>query len=669
MIGRSIRSKLLGAFLITSASVLLLTGLALVSYEFRSYKEATARNLSTLGETIAANISGALLFEDTNVAEEILSALKAEPHVRYACLYNKAGKLYATWSAGALAPKTFPDRPGPSGIRFGARELVLVQPVLQANARIGTLLVNEDLGALTARLTTYALVVLLVIGSSAVFAVLLSRFFESRLTQPILSLAITARNVSIARDFSLRAPETTSDELGQLTHAFNEMLADIQNHQRQLLAELTARKKAEADAREAESRFRALAENIPQLAWIAAPDGAIIWYNQRWYDYTGTTLEQMKGWGWQAVHRPDYVERVTANFKRAVQSGTPWEDTFPLRGKDGHYAWFLSRAFPIRNEQGQISRWFGTNTDITELRETQDALAKAKLELQQHAENLEKTVTRRTAQLREANENLQTFSYSAAHDLRSPLRTIRSFSSIILEDFGASLDPAVMGHLKRISGSVRHMEQLLNDLLEYSRISQAELQLEPVSLQWAVRDALALLETDIRARNASISVSKSLPTVRAHPATLVLLLQNLLSNALKFTGNGKPPCIGLYTEQPGPIGHTTAAGNPTSPTEPKNGEEPLAAADSARFIRVVVEDNGIGIATEHLPKLFGAFQRLVSSATYPGTGLGLAIVRKGAERMGGRVGVESQPGKGSRFWLELPLVAPDESAGQTALSS
>jgi PAS domain S-box-containing protein len=654
----SIRSKLLGALLFTSASVLFLSGLVLLLYEFASYKQATAQNLTTLGRAVAANVTGALAFDDTKVAVEILSSLQAEPHVRFACLYDKAGQLYAAWSAQEPPPPAYPAAPGPDGIRFGARHVLLVQPVMQAQARIGTLLVKEDLSGLMARVSTYGLVVLLVVGSSAVFALLLSRFFERRLTRPILSLAGTARQVSQHKDFSLRAPEITRDELGELTHAFNEMLSEIQAHQRQLLAELTGREKAETEAREAEARFRALAENIPQLAWISEADGSTIWYNRRWYDYTGTTLERMKGWGWQAVHDPAHVGRVVATFKQALQTGTPWEDTFPLRRKDGTYRWFLSRAFPIRNEQGQITRWFGTNTDITELRETQEALADAKAQLQQHAENLEQIVAQRTAQLREANENLQTFTYSAAHDLRSPLRAIRSFANIILEDFGQTLEPELLAHLQRISASVQQMERLLNDLLEYSRISRAELKLEPVSLQAATRDALALLQAEIQSKHATVTIAQPLPTVHGHPATLVLLLQNLLSNAIKFMPAGRPPRIAVYAEPGTPTPSPSESDRPAAHTqvEPNGlhpGETTHAPGHAGAFVRLVVQDNGIGIGAEHRSKLFGAFQRFVSAGAYPGTGLGLAIVRKGAERMGGRVGVESEPGRGSRFWLEL----------------
>ena len=150
--------------------------------------------------------------------------------------------------------------------------------------------------------------------------------------------------------------------------------------------DVTEQRLAERALRQREEEFRTMTNSLPQLAWMTGADGSIAWYNQRWYEYTGTTFEEMKGWGWRAVHHPDHLERVTAKFAAAIEEGEAWEDTFPLRGKDGEYRWFLSRALPIRDADGRITRWFGTNTDITDRLEIEaardQALAEAKLERQ-----------------------------------------------------------------------------------------------------------------------------------------------------------------------------------------------------------------------------------------------------------------------------------------------
>lgn len=170
-------------------------------------------------------------------------------------------------------------------------------------------------------------------------------------------------------------------------------------------------------------------------------------------------------------------------------------------------------------------------------------------------------------------------------------------------------------------------------------MDQAALKLEPVGLQAATHEALTLLGTDIQGTQSSITVQENLPDVLGHRATVVLIIGNLVSNSLKFIPAGMQPQIRIAAEELPPS--LTAA----------PGQEAMAT------VRLWVEDNGIGIRSEDLGRLFQAFQRLHGKSAYPGTGLGLAIVRRGAERMGGRVGVESELGKGSRFWVELPRAA------------
>jgi len=184
-------------------------------------------------------------------------------------------------------------------------------------------------------------------------------------------------------------------------------------------------------------------------------------------------------------------------------------------------------------------------------------------------------------------------------------------------------------YLQRVIQSAAQMDRLLTDLLEYSKLAQAEIVLQPVEIEAAVQQALTFLEPEIQAKSARVLVDAN-DKVIAHPATLTLILLNFVSNSLKFVIPNKPPEI-----------HVTAA----------------PAGD---YVRVSVTDNGIGIDENGKRKLFQVFQRLHAKQAYPGTGLGLAIVRKGAERMGGRVGVESELGKGSCFWVELRKPSPVE---------
>ena len=164
--------------------------------------------------------------------------------------------------------------------------------------------------------------------------------------------------------------------------------------------DLTAELQVRTALSDIEARFGLMADNISQLAWITHPDGGIFWFNRRWFEYTGTTLEESQGYGWQKILHPDHIERVNEKVAVFLQSGEDWEDTFPLLGKDGEYRWFLSRAVPQRDAAGKILYWFGTNTDVTELRDAERRIELLLMEVNHRSRNLLSVVqsmARRTA--------------------------------------------------------------------------------------------------------------------------------------------------------------------------------------------------------------------------------------------------------------------------------
>jgi PAS domain S-box-containing protein len=384
--------------------------------------------------------------------------------------------------------------------------------------------------------------------------------------------------------------------------------------------DITLQKRSQLALRESEERFRAVVDNISQMAWTANESGEITWYNRRWYEYTGTTFDKMKGRGWVALHHPDYLQRVVANFDECLRSGRIWEDTFPLRGKDGLYRWFLSRAIPITDSSGKIQLWFGTNTDITEHQEAREALARSH-------EDLEKRVAERTASLTEAIAQMEEFSYSVSHDLRAPVRAMQGYAQATLEDYGDALEEQGREYLQHIIRSGERMDRLVRDLLVYSRIARSDLQLHPVSLDRLVRDIISHYP-EMQEPRAEVTMRGPLHSVVAHEPSLLQALSNLLSNAVKFVAPGVKPEVKLHSERQG------------------------------KWLRLWVDDNGIGIKPEYRSRLFGLFERIHNGKHYEGTGIGLAIVRKSVERMGGKVGMESN-GSGSQFWIELPSAEPD----------
>lgn len=238
-------------------------------------------------------------------------------------------------------------------------------------------------------------------------------------------------------------------------------------------------------------------------------------------------------------------------------------------------------------------------------------------------------------QLQQANEDLAAFSYSVAHDLRSPLRAIEGLSQAIKEDYGEVLDERGLDYANRIINSTSRLSTLIEDLLKYSRIGKVEFPQNPVALSNVVDDALALLQEQIKEQQAKIVVEHNLPTVRGHHQTLVHVVSNLLSNALKFTTADTPPYVHIFIE--------------LNDASQRQIQESLC-----KWIRLCIADNGIGIAPDHHDFVFGVFERLHTQESYNGTGIGLAIVRKAVEKMGGRVGLESNLQEGSKFWIELP---------------
>ena len=382
--------------------------------------------------------------------------------------------------------------------------------------------------------------------------------------------------------------------------------------------DVTARKQAKKALAMSEERFRNLADNIAQLAWIADHQGKIDWYNQRWFDYTGTTMEQMADWGWRQVHHPDHTDRVFEKIKHCFAQDEPWEDTFPLRGKDGEYRWFLSRAIPIRSEQDNVLRWFGTNTDITEQREAEQA--KALLLAQEQKARLA---------AESANQIKDEFLAVVSHELRTPLNPILGWSQLLQK--GHLSPQKTTQALEIIERNAKMQAQLINDLLDVSRILQGKMSLgaQPVDLGYVIRDAMETVQLSATAKSIHLDMvlEPAVGRVSGDASRLQQVIWNLLSNAVKFTPSG-----GRITVQLERVG-TTA--------------------------QVSISDTGKGIDPDFLPHVFDHFRQEDTSITrkFGGLGLGLAIVRRLVELHGGTIRAHSPgEGQGATFAFKLPLM-------------
>jgi PAS domain S-box-containing protein len=390
--------------------------------------------------------------------------------------------------------------------------------------------------------------------------------------------------------------------------------------------DITERKRAEEALKANEERYRQVLESLPQLVWTCNADGAADYFSRQWLEYTGTGLEENLGYGWTARLHEEDREGVLGKWARCLREGRTYDTEARIRAKDGRYRWFKQRASPILDAGGSTEKWFGTSTDITDLIEAREIIRRANLEL-------ERRVTERTQQLEEANAELQAFAHSVAHDLRAPLRNIQGYASALLEDEQDRLSEEGALYARRMAQGAVRLDGLIQDLLAYSRLSRAEITFERVDLDLLIKVVLEELAPEIAAREGRISVTPHLGVVRGNRAVLGQVLTNLVSNAIKFV----PPDALASVD--------------------------ISGARDGKWALLTIADNGIGIAPEHHERIFRVFERLHSTESYPGTGIGLAIVRRGIERLGGRVRLESTPGRGSRFTIELPAIAETASRG------
>jgi len=440
--------------------------------------------------------------------------------------------------------------------------------------------------------------------------------------------------------------QTSNEELQSITEELRLSNEELQQKEYQLLT-------VNNSLRESEERFRSLADNIPNLAWMADADGWIFWYNKQWYEYTGTTLEEMQGWGWRKVHHPEYVESVTAEWSSRIKQGIQYENVFPLEGKDGNYRWFLTRVTPIRDEQGNIQRWFGTNTDITELKNAEDKTQELLKQLQVSSEELNASneeLQATTEELKTTNEELQLqmdfeveakreleeiasklkisnkeleqFAYVASHDLQEPLRMVTSFTQLLERRYKDKLDVDADEYIGFIVEGSKRMKYLIDDLLEFSRLNTQNREFESVLLKITLEDVLRNLNATIKENNAKIS-HDPLPTIRGDRSQINQLLQNLIANAIKFHGD-EPPKVHISAEE--------------------SGNEWI----------ISVNDKGIGIDPDHQEQIFRIFKRLHTREEYAGTGIGLAICKRIIDKHNGKIWVESELGKGSTFYFTIP---------------
>ena len=375
---------------------------------------------------------------------------------------------------------------------------------------------------------------------------------------------------------------------------------------------------AEAVLRDSEERFKTMADNIAQFAWMADSEGWIFWFNRRWFDYTGSVLSDAQGDGWRKYHHPDHRQRVHEHLQHSFATREPWEDTFPLLGKHGGYRWFLSRAQPTFDSNGKVVRWFGTHTDVTEQRE--------------HA-----------AKLLEADQRKDEFIAMLAHELRNPLAPIvNALKSIRSPNVGPAQIQDASDVMER---QVGHLVRLVDDLLDIGRVASGRVRLRKE------RFALNSIFTSVieaarplcvrKEQVLTVNISTTSAYVDGDAIRLAQVVENLLNNASKFT--------------------------------PQGGRIDMTVENDADAAVIRVRDSGIGIEQDQLLRIFEMFTQVDTSLerSTSGLGIGLTLSKTIVELHGGTITAHSPGlGRGSEFVVRLPtLTGPVIASPPNVLAS
>ncbi|MBI2385831.1 MAG: PAS domain S-box protein [Elusimicrobia bacterium] len=600
--GLKLGTKLLMVITGTSVLALSLACAGFIAYEISAFRARAGRDMDLRAAMLGAGGAPALAFSDEKDAMETLAILRADPYAAAAQFYASDGSLFASYvrEDGRGGP---PPRPASDGHVFSWERQTTASGVYLAGRRIGTVVLTRDLGEMRRSLAAVLSISLVLLLGSSLTALALAARLQRVISEPILDLTRAAEAIAEQGDYSSRVAARGGDELGVLVAAFNEMLTQIQRR--------------DAALRDSRQRLALLVESTPLGVIVWDPDFRVLEWNpaaERIFGYPPGEASGKEG---------TFIlsERTWTTQVKAV-----WEDLLARRGgsrftnenvaKDGRTIicdWYNT---PLVGAGDKVIAVASMVDDVTERKRAQD-------ELRSLTDQLERRVAERTAELLALNKELETFCYSVSHDLRAPLRAINGFSSLLLANYSGRLDAEGKDHLARTAAAARRMSEIIDDLLDLSRVTRTAMRPVPVDLGALARDIAGQLQAREPERRVDVVIDAGAPAL-GDPSLLRLLLENLLSNAWKFTSRTAAPRVEVRARREG--GRTVYS----------------------------VRDNGAGFDPAYADKLFKPFSRLHTEGEFAGTGVGLATAARIIERHGGRIWAEGAVGLGAAFHFILP---------------
>jgi len=603
----AIKHKLISIIMLACVTALVLAGAAFIGWERSNFRNQMVRSLSTQAEMIAENCKAALAFQDAEDAKQTLQALHVEPSIVFGCVYKKDNKLFVTYYRDYAEIKVYPPELQESGFSFAEGFLTAYKPIVLDGEIVGTVCLRSDMSAMYAMLKRNISIIIVVIFLSSLAAFLVSARLQKVISGPILGLAESAIKIGKG-DLTHRVQVHSKDELGYLAKSFNEMAEHLQTTTTSidnLNREIAQRKKAEEELQVRTAILQNIISNIPYCVFWKDKNSVYLWCNDNFAKLAGVEKPE------DVIGKTDYdlpwKKEESDSYRKidkdVVSKGAPIlnieEQVHHGKGK---VATILTSKVPLRNADGEITGVLGIFTDITERKRAE----------QKQAELLK--------QLESANKELNDFAHIVSHDLKAPLRGIKTLANWISTDYADKLDEDGREQMDLLSSRVDRMHNLIDGILQYSRVGRIKEEMSQVNLNELVPDIIDMIASS---ESITVTVENELPVIECEKTRIIQVFQNLLSNAVKYMDKSQ-------------------------------GQIRIGCVEEDGCWKFSVADNGPGIEERHFEKIFQIFQTLSPRDELESTGLGLTLVKKIVEMYGGQIWIESKMGEGSTFFFTLP---------------